>query len=255
MLTYGVATERRVYLQLNRYFAKRIKKGLENKLTKQALYNQPTETIVRYLKREGRNRYNVMDEDPDPFLLKEIKSDSVLPQYEVDGLPLPRGIRPDQLRYKFTAEDLEACGLHKDDEDFKLIYRALSYYNANGKEVMNQLKANEVARWGYHPFDTGRLEVQITCMTIKMRRLFGQIKNFPRQHTSYFWYRRLFYTRRRMMKRLRKLDFGRYKKVMTYLGMRDTLAPAINHPAIHRYAHIRDKRKPIGGRKNFLGPI
>ena len=68
------------------------------------MYNQPTETIIRYLTREGRNRYNVVDEDPDPFLLKEIKSDSVLPQYEVDGLPLPRGIRPDQLRYKFTAD-------------------------------------------------------------------------------------------------------------------------------------------------------
>lgn len=241
---------------LQRHFSRRIKKGLENKLTKKALYNQPVETIVRYLQRDQANRFNVVDEDPDPFLLKEVKTgDSILPQYEVDGIPLPRGIRADQLRYKFTADDIEACGVRKEDADFKLIYQALSYYNANGSEVMSQLKANEVARWGYHPFDCGRIEVQIACLTIKMRRLFGQVKNFPRQHTSYFWYRRLFYTRRRLMKRLRRLDFGRYKKVMTYLGMRDALAPAINHPAIHKHAHIKDKRKPVGGRKNFIGPI
>eukprot|EP00494_Astrolonche_serrata_P013719 UN13843 len=141
--------------------------------------NAPVETIMNFLQRPGRNRsgpHGTLDEvDQDPYLLQESKVGETYPTYQYKDYALPRGIRPDQLRYKFTGEDLEAVGLDSKSDDYKLIYGALSYHNAGGREILGQLKANEIAGWGFHPFDTGRLEVQICCMTLKMRRMHGQI--------------------------------------------------------------------------------
>lgn len=238
-----------------RYFAKRIKKGLQNRLKKMALMRSPVSVIMADLTRIEKNRIHAPDDDPDPFLLKEVKPGEALPIYEVDGYELPRGIRPDQLRFGFTGDDLEACGVSKEDEDFKLIRQALSFYNANGTEIIRQLKKNEIARWGLHPFDNGNREVAICNITIKMRRLQDQMKANRKNFTALFWYRRMFYERRKQLRELRKLDFGRYKKLMTYLGLRDIFNVALNAPAIHKMAHVYSKKRPVGGRRSSRGPI
>ena len=87
-----------------RYFAKRIKKGLQNRLKKMALMRSPVSVIMADLTRIEKNRIHAPDDDPDPFLLKEVKPGEALPIYEVDGYELPRGIRPDQLRFGFTGD-------------------------------------------------------------------------------------------------------------------------------------------------------
>ena len=62
----------------------------------------PVKTMLGALQDTDRHRWNTEDTDPDPFLLREVKPNEALPIYEYDGHPLPRGIRPDQLRHRFT---------------------------------------------------------------------------------------------------------------------------------------------------------
>jgi len=55
-----------------------------------------------------------------------------------------------------------------------------------------------------------------------------------------------------MMIYLRNKDFGRYKKILTYLGLRDRYNVSLLTPGVHKWAHVYSRRKPPGGRKGRL---
>ena len=153
----------------------------------------------------------------------------------------------------FSAEDIVACGVTSESEDYRLIQRALSHHNSNGSEIRQQLVANEIKRWSFHDGDTGNLEIRIAVMTLKLRAL-------KQRHDKYSSkdkfaderFTQIYHKRKRLMKYLRERDFGRYKKIMTYLGLRDKFNPSILSPGVHPWAHVYSKKKPPGGRRGHV---
>jgi len=178
---------------------------------------------------------------------------NLYPIYKFEEWPLFPGIRPDQFRYGFSAEDITSCGISTDSSDYRLIQRALSHHNSNGSEIRQQLVANEVARWSFHDDDTGNLEIRIAVMTLKLRALKQRHDKFSsKDKFADERFTQIYYKRKRLMKYLRERDFGRYKKIMTYLGLRDKFNPSILTPGVHKWAHVYSKKKPPGGRRGHI---
>ena len=125
-----------------------------------------------------------------------------------------------------TSDDIIACGISSEDNDYKLIQRALSHHNSNGQEIRKQLISNEIERWGFHKYDCGTAEIQIAIMTLKLRALKARHDKYSSQDKfAGERFAQIYHKRKRMMWYLRDLDFGRYKKIMTYLGLRDRFNP------------------------------
>ena len=207
-----------------------------------------------------------MDNDPDPFNIK-LKPETIHPQYYFKEYPLHPGIKPDQLRYNFNDNDILMCqkdydmlnNKHLTDEsleDFHLIKRALSYHNGSEKEINHQLKLNERERWSFHEIDWGNTEIAIIYKTFRLRQLkkaydTGKYRNNETMNI----FNRIYQKRKKNMRYLREKDFGRYKKVMTYLGLRDKFNPSImrgTFGGIHNYAWMYSRRKPPGGRLGMI---
>ena len=146
-----------------------------------------------------------------------------------------------------------ACGVDPESEDFRLIQRALSHHNSNGQEVRKQLVRNEVARWSFHEYDVGNPEIQIVVMTLKLRALKARHEKFSsKDKFADERFTQIYHKRKRLMWWLRDYDFGRYKKVMTYLGLRDRFNPSILPPGVHKWGHVHSKKKPPGGRRGHV---
>ena len=153
----------------------------------------------------------------------------------------------------FSAEDLVACGADPDSEDFKLVQRALSHHNSNGQEIRKQLVRNEMARWSFHAYDCGNPEIQIVVMTLKLRALKARHDKFSsKDKFADERFTQIYHKRKRLMWWLREYDFGRYKKIMTYLGLRDRFNPSLLPPGVHKYGHVYSKKKPPGGRRGHV---
>ena len=134
-----------------------------------------------------------------------------------------------------------------------MISRALSHHNSNGKEIRKQLVSNEVERWGFHKFDYGNPEIQIAIMTLKLRALKARHDKYSsKDKFADMRFTQIYHKRKRIMWHLRKRDFGRYKKIMTYLGLRDKFNPSLLPPAVHKWAHVYSKKKPPGGRRGHV---
>mmetsp|Transcript_17094 Transcript_17094/g.26643 ORF Transcript_17094/g.26643 Transcript_17094/m.26643 type:complete len:277 (+) Transcript_17094:14-844(+) len=193
-----------------------------------------------------------IDNDPDPFAYK-FAPEMLYPIHKFEDWPLYPGIRSDQLRYGFTSDDIVACGVDPDSEDYRLIQRALSHHNSNGAEVRKQLVQNEIERWSFHKHDTGNPETQIAVMTLKLRALKARHDKFgSKDKFAFERFGQIYHKRKRKMWTLRDNDFGRYKKIMTYLGLRDRFNPSIVPPGVHKCAHIYSKKKPPGGRRGHI---
>lgn len=233
----------------NRSFAvlisrKRVKKALKSKVRRELLKKKPIDPSIvpsAYPSRE--------DKDPDPFGVKSADGE-VHPVYHFKDFPLHPGIRPEQLRFHFTSDDIIACGVEPGSKREELITQALSMPNASQREIRNQLVQNEIARWGFSKYDTGSPEVQISIFTLRLRNIALMCKDHPNDKIGKYNYNLLYWKRKRMMLYLRKIDFGRYKKILTYLGLRDTLSECGmgRGKAQHPMEHALSAKKPPGGR-------
>ena len=65
-------------------------------------------------------------------------------------------------------------------------------------------------------------------------------------------FNQIYHKRRRKMRAFREVDFGRYKKIMTYLGLRDRFNPSLEIPGVHKWAHVYSKKRPPGGRRGHI---
>jgi len=233
----------------NRSFAvlisrKRVKRALKSKVRRELLKKKPIDPSIvpsAYPPRE--------DKDPDPLNVKDAEGD-VHPIYHFKDFPLHPGIRPDQLRFHFTSDDIIACGVEPGTKREELITQALSMPNASQREIRNQLVQNEIARWGFSKYDTGSPEVQISIFTLRLRNIALMCKDRPNDKIAKYNYNLLYWKRKRMMLYLRKIDFGRYKKILTYLGLRDTLSECGKgrEKRQHPMEHALSAKKPPGGR-------
>ena len=95
-------------------------------------------------------------------------------------------------------------------------------------------------------------KIIVAILTLKLRAL-KNLMDFKKKNTfAAERFNIIYHKRRRKMKAFREVDFGRYKKIMTYLGLRDRFNPSLMSPAVHRWAHVYSKRKPPGGRRSHI---
>ena len=79
-----------------------------------------------------------------------------------------------------------------------------------------------------------------------------EIDTNPRATLVRETYANLYHRRRRLMHWFRRRDFGRYKKIMTYLGLRDRFNQSLLTPGVHLWEHVHSHKKPPGGRRPHI---
>jgi small subunit ribosomal protein S15 len=83
-----------------------------------------------------------------------------------------------------------------------------------------KLKQEIVAKHAQHATDTGSPEVQVALLTDRINHLTDHFKTHAKDHHSRRGLLKMVSRRRRLLKYLTNLDFGRYKKLVAELGLR-----------------------------------
>ncbi len=81
-------------------------------------------------------------------------------------------------------------------------------------------KAKIMEQWARHPGDSGSPEVQIAILTARIKQLTEHLKRHKKDVHSRYGLIKMVGKRRRLLNYLRRVDFGRYREVVTKLGLR-----------------------------------
>lgn len=81
-------------------------------------------------------------------------------------------------------------------------------------------KQEIITQFARAPSDTGSPEVQVALLTDRINHLTEHFKSHEKDHHSRRGLLKMVSQRRRLIKYLSHLDFGRYKKLITELGLR-----------------------------------
>jgi small subunit ribosomal protein S15 len=88
--------------------------------------------------------------------------------------------------------------------------------------ALDKAKKQEIiARYARGTNDTGSAEVQIALLSERISYLTEHLKTNKKDHSSRLGLLKLVGQRRRLMRYLRKVDFGRYTAIKTELGIRN----------------------------------
>jgi len=79
-------------------------------------------------------------------------------------------------------------------------------------EIKNEYKRNEQ--------DTGSVEVQVALLTARIKELTEHLKSYKKDHSSRRGLIMMVNKRRKLLNYLQKKDDGRYKELITKLGLR-----------------------------------
>ena len=81
-------------------------------------------------------------------------------------------------------------------------------------------KLEIIKRFGSHPKDSGRTEVQIALLTKRIIQLTEHLKTHKKDHHSRRGLLKLVGQRRRLLNYLARKDVERYRKIIQELGLR-----------------------------------
>jgi small subunit ribosomal protein S15 len=83
-----------------------------------------------------------------------------------------------------------------------------------------QDKQNIIKGFSRHPSDTGSPEVQVAILSNRISYLTEHFKTHKKDHHSRRGLLKLVNQRRRLLQYLQRIDAGRYKELITRLGLR-----------------------------------
>ena len=86
--------------------------------------------------------------------------------------------------------------------------------------LSTQSKAQLIEKYRHHDSDTGSPEVQVALLTERIRQLTEHFKIHTKDHHSRRGLLMLVSQRRRLLDYLRSRDVGRYRTLITELGIR-----------------------------------
>jgi small subunit ribosomal protein S15 len=117
--------------------------------------------------------------------------------------------------YRFGIPAIEMATMHPK------LKRILSMEYASKPEILKFRNRNLVAKWGDTVEDTGKSEVQIACMTQRIKFLSEHLIAHRKDRHSAMGLKRLVGRRRRLMKYLKSKSVARYYKLIADLELRD----------------------------------
>jgi small subunit ribosomal protein S15 len=117
--------------------------------------------------------------------------------------------------YRFGIPAAEMATMHPK------LKRILSMEQASKPEILKFRNRNHVIKWGDTVEDTGKSEVQIACMTQRIKFLSEHLTTHRKDQHSAMGLKRLVGRRRRLMKYLKRKSVARYYKLIADLELRD----------------------------------
>ncbi len=90
--------------------------------------------------------------------------------------------------------------------------------------ALDQAKKKEIiAKFGRNANDTGSSEVQIALLSTRILELTEHLKSFKKDHASRLGLLKLVGQRKRLMRYLKRTNRASYDKVISELGIRDSI--------------------------------
>lgn len=86
--------------------------------------------------------------------------------------------------------------------------------------LTREVKSNLIQKHRVHAKDTGSAEVQIAVLTTRINSLTEHFKMHKKDHHSRYGLLKMVSKRRRLLDYLHRVDAGRYRSVLTALGIR-----------------------------------
>jgi len=86
--------------------------------------------------------------------------------------------------------------------------------------LTKEKKGKIIADYRNTDADTGSPEVQIAILTTRINELTGHLKIHPKDHSSRRGLLKMVGTRSSLLKYVSKKDIGRYRKIISRLGLR-----------------------------------
>jgi small subunit ribosomal protein S15 len=86
--------------------------------------------------------------------------------------------------------------------------------------LTTQEKEKIISDFETHKGDTGSPEVQIALLTTRINELTGHLKIHPKDHASRRGLLKMVGTRSALLKYVNKKDVGRYREIISRLGLR-----------------------------------
>lgn len=86
--------------------------------------------------------------------------------------------------------------------------------------LTREVKSNLIQKHRVHAMDTGSAEVQIAVLTTRINSLTEHFKMHKKDHHSRYGLLKMVSKRRRLLDYLHRVDAGRYRNVLTALGIR-----------------------------------
>ncbi len=86
--------------------------------------------------------------------------------------------------------------------------------------ITSERKAELIAQFGKNEADTGHAEVQIAILSDRIKGLTEHLKTHKKDHSSRRGLLKLVGQRRRLLNYLMDREIGRYRKVISELGIR-----------------------------------
>ena len=86
--------------------------------------------------------------------------------------------------------------------------------------ITDERKQQVIGEYRTHESDTGSPEIQVALLTERIRHLTEHFKTHNKDHASRRGLLMMVGRRSRLLKYLKKKDFGRYQKLIQSLGLR-----------------------------------
>lgn len=86
--------------------------------------------------------------------------------------------------------------------------------------LSSEKKSEIISEYGRNPADTGSPEVQVALLSARISQLTGHFGDHHKDHHSRRGLLRMVNQRRKLLDYLKKVDQGRYKDLISRLGLR-----------------------------------
>ena len=86
--------------------------------------------------------------------------------------------------------------------------------------ITKEQKTETIAKFGDKPNDTGKSEVQIALLTLRINDLTSHLENNKKDHHSRRGLIKLVSKRRKLLDYLAKKDINRYRNILSALSLR-----------------------------------
>jgi small subunit ribosomal protein S15 len=117
--------------------------------------------------------------------------------------------------YRFGIQPHEIASMHPK------LKRLFSLESASKPEVRSFRNIQAVKQWGSFAYDSGKTEVQIVCMTTRIKAISEHLATNRKDHSGAMGLKRLIGRRRRLLQYLKAQSVARYYAVISHLELRD----------------------------------